>query len=511
MATLFATGVSAASGLTVHVTSNLTNLFPEADVTMDDSEGMVKVTYFINTPEYKIMDCEWTLEYDGTKLTPELKTGGLNVNFKENGEIESYRFMRFAKNLSDQVINTDPHSYRNRADGVRAIYGNISSSRGFKNTDEGKKEFVTAYFKINSGATGTANVKLNLRTMQACPISATGSEVVRNTEYLIRQNDLQSLEKIDIKEVLPQLQAENQEEYRSGAEQEAAPLSIGYALSLKDSFKVKVYLYNVTREMADIYSVEVTYKGTTRTSATDSTLKLKAIAENELLLADTHAPDMTQKAHMVIRDGNGTIVKARDYSVQGYCEQLILQTQESENYKNLCRAVLNYGAESQLFFGKDTEHLANGNSELNCDSLLPYPDVPETYELQKAVDNFDYGVTMSFTLKLDSETQLDLFFEPGQGEDISQYTFSVVPPVGSSARYTVSTTSEGKMYVKIYQITPRSLADTFSVVVTGPNSGTKTYCLSALTYAYRAQSADQQNVVKALYQLYLATEFLRES
>ena len=58
MATLFATGVSAASGLTVHVTSNLTNLFPEADVTMDDSEGMVKVTYFINTPEYKIMDCE---------------------------------------------------------------------------------------------------------------------------------------------------------------------------------------------------------------------------------------------------------------------------------------------------------------------------------------------------------------------------------------------------------------------------------------------------------------------
>ena len=87
MMTLFSASASAASNLTVQVTSNLPALFPDADIAMDESTKMVKVTYYINTPDYKIMNCEWTLEYDGTKLTPELRTGGLNVDIDEKGEI----------------------------------------------------------------------------------------------------------------------------------------------------------------------------------------------------------------------------------------------------------------------------------------------------------------------------------------------------------------------------------------------------------------------------------------
>ena len=139
MMTLFSASASAASNLTVQVTSNLPALFPDADIAMDESTKMVKVTYYINTPDYKIMNCEWTLEYDGTKLTPELRTGGLNVDIDEKGEITSYRFMRFAKNLSGQIINTDPLSYRNKENGVRAIIGNASSAAGFKDPEGGKK------------------------------------------------------------------------------------------------------------------------------------------------------------------------------------------------------------------------------------------------------------------------------------------------------------------------------------------------------------------------------------
>ena len=61
MMTLFSASASAASNLTVQVTSNLPALFPDADIAMDESTKMVKVTYYINTPDYKIMNCEWTL------------------------------------------------------------------------------------------------------------------------------------------------------------------------------------------------------------------------------------------------------------------------------------------------------------------------------------------------------------------------------------------------------------------------------------------------------------------
>ena len=162
MMTLFSASASAASNLTVQVTSNLPALFPDADIAMDESTKMVKVTYYINTPDYKIMNCEWTLEYDGNKLTPELKTGNLNLDLDESGAIKSYRFMRFANNLSEQVINTDPQSYRNREDGVRAIKGNITSEKGYNTVADEKREFVTAYFLINEGATGTAAVNLNI-------------------------------------------------------------------------------------------------------------------------------------------------------------------------------------------------------------------------------------------------------------------------------------------------------------------------------------------------------------
>ena len=153
MMTLFSTSVSAASDLTISVTSNLPDVFPASTIQVESGTKMVKVTYHINTPEYRIINCEWILEYDSTKLTPELKTGNLNLDLDESGANKSYRFMRFANNLSEQVINTDPQSYRNREDGVRAIKGNITSEKGYNTVADEKREFVTAYFLINEGAT----------------------------------------------------------------------------------------------------------------------------------------------------------------------------------------------------------------------------------------------------------------------------------------------------------------------------------------------------------------------
>lgn len=503
MMTLFATGVSAASGLTVKVTSNCTDLFPEQTVELDADAKMVKVTYYINTPDYRIKNCDWALEYDSAKLTPELKTGGLNITLDESGKITDYNFMRFANNLSEQAINTDPVSYRNREEGIRAIVGNITKANGFATAADQKREFVTAYFKINSGAAGTADVKLVLKTLQVCPnnLAEDKSAADGSTVYLVRRGEFNSdLENIGT--ILPQIN--NPEEYRSKAEAEDEPIRTGYSLWLKDSIKLKVIVFNVTKEKAEDYSVEVTYKGTTRTSETDKTLKLKAKPQNELLLANTHAPDMVEKAHLVIRDSNNAIIVSRYYSVQGYCEKQILSPTSSESLRNLCRAVLNYGAEAQLFFGRNTNNLANSNTDLGCALIQPYPAVPDTYKLTKEIENFDYSLGLGYTLTLDSETQLDLFFSLSQGESWDQFTISVQPSAGY---YSVSTTEKGEKYVRIYGINTRNLANEAVIEVKGPNNGTKTYHISALSYAYKTQNSSegQGDVVKALYAFYLAT------
>ena len=269
MMTLFSTSVSAASDLTISVTSNLPDVFPASTIQVESGTKMVKVTYHINTPEYRIINCEWILEYDSTKLTPELKTGNLNLDLDESGANKSYRFMRFANNLSEQVINTDPQSYRNREDGVRAIKGNITSEKGYNTVADEKREFVTAYFLINEGATGTAAVNLKLRTLQVCPkASAESSAVVGGTMYLVKNEVLQEKQVPQIRTILPQMDAP--EGYESTAEKQDAPVGLGYSLALSDSIKVKVSVYNITEETAADYSVEVTYKGVTRTSDTCS-------------------------------------------------------------------------------------------------------------------------------------------------------------------------------------------------------------------------------------------------
>ena len=506
MMTLFSTSVSAASDLTISVTSNLPDVFPASTIQVESGTKMVKVTYHINTPKYRIINCEWLLEYDSTKLTPELKTGGYNVDLNESGQITSYRFMQFANNVDGQIINTNPVSYRNREDGVRAILGNATDPKGFATAVDTVRDFVTVYFLINDNATGTAEVNLKLKTLQVCPKTSAGDKVhgAADTIFLVKKELLQREEVPNINTILPQLNAENKEQYLSEAEVEDEPIRTGYSLWLKDSIKLKVIVFNVTKEKAEDYSVEVTYKGTTRTSETDKTLKLKAKPQNELLLANTHAPDMVEKAHLVIRDSNNAIIVSRYYSVQGYCEKQILSPTSSESLRNLCRAVLNYGAEAQLFFGRNTNNLANSNTDLRCALIQPYPAVPDTYKLTKEIENFDYSLGLGYTLTLDSETQLDLFFSLSQGESWDQFTISVQPSAGY---YSVSTTEKGEKYVRIYGINTRNLANEAVIEVKGPNNGTKTYHISALSYAYKTQNSSegQGDVVKALYAFYLAT------
>ena len=306
MMTLFSTGASAASNLTVQVTSNLPNLFPDTDIEVDESAQMVKVTYYINTPGYSIMNSEWLLTYSSDALTPDFKTEGINFSYDKDGG-KYYRLLRVTPGLSNgavgQVVNEDSASGSDAEHNIKAICGNVTNTTGFNTVADEKREFLSVTFRVKKGAPSSANVNLVLKTMQVCP---RGGNYVYDTCNLVYQSSL----KTDVfKTVVPQT-------YRSTAE----PLNLpkpgyGYSMVLQDDIKLKVYISDIPQdtELND-YRVEVTYKGNTRTSEDDDTLCLSNYNDNGLVLAYCAAPEMTEEALLRVI-WKGIVIRSRNFSV----------------------------------------------------------------------------------------------------------------------------------------------------------------------------------------------------
>ena len=128
------------------------------------------------------------------------------------------------------------------------------------------------------------------------------------------------------------------------------------------------------------------------------------------------AKDMasTITAQLVDGEKSGT---EYTYSVKDYAEY-ILEHNEVEEYANaapLVKAMLNYGAASQTYFGVDGT-LAN-DSLTETDKALGDVTIPETFKFNVANATLPEGVTFEgATLSLKSETTLSLYFK-GLPED----------------------------------------------------------------------------------------------
>ena len=499
MMTLFATSASAesdpdGSAVSVKVTSNVPTLFPESVINLDAGATMVKVTYFINTPGYKILNGEWTLEYDGNILTPDLETDGLNVNFDDNGDVVSYNFMRFSSNLSNQVINTDPVSYQNDPNGIKAIKGNITSHSGYNTTESEKREFITVFFKINSGASGQAEVNLNLRTLQARP--ATAASETSSVVYLVKQNALNEDQATVFFECYP-----------SEAEPFELPeLDYWLSIVLKDAIKVKLTVESIPQNTdLNDYTVTSTYKGAV------SSHTFTNYSSNELTLANCYAMDMTEVAHLTVRY-KGAVIKEGDYSILYYCSLMIGYNGSgvSENLKNLCRSVLNYGSEAQLFFQKQGA-LPNADASLGCAAVKATGNVPDNYPISVTKDaDFTADAETEISLVLKYQTEINFTVTAGANQSINDYSVSVVDSQGNPVSDFVTERFYDENNVihlraKVYGIGALHLADYYTATITDPNGKTKTISMCALTYAQMAQTA----LMKELYQYYTYAQILR--
>ena len=222
---------------------------------------------------------------------------------------------------------------------------------------------------------------------------------------------------------------------------------------------------------------------------------------------DVASPQMSSTIYYTITATKGEaqlITETKTYSVREYCEA-ILNSDKSQEMKNLAAQMLNYGAYSQIYFGYNIEDLANKNLE-----SLGYSTILDSSVInQNAVVSFkeyDGDIKAQFTtnsLVFESEIALKYYVTLDDGVE-NAYMAYRVKDSDSSYTYVELTKSGNRYYAKIEGIKVPLLTDVYETFICIKNgneyqqiSNTKYYspeCYATAIY----NNSTKQNMINAV-------------
>lgn len=200
----------------------------------------------------------------------------------------------------------------------------------------------------------------------------------------------------------------------------------------------------------------------------------------------------TITAQLIDGDHSGDIYT---YSVKDYAEYVLARPEVSEYAAaaNIVKAMLNYGAYSQLYFGKTGVPLAN--ESLTTAEQQPADVTAATIGKSTYTASLPDGVVFEgATLSLKSNTTLSLYFTSANNAELS---------FACSGKTVDKSSVQGYQVARLRGIPSFELDNEFTVSVTA-NGSTGTISYSPMNYCYNAlNNSDTEekltNVIKALY------------
>ncbi len=188
---------------------------------------------------------------------------------------------------------------------------------------------------------------------------------------------------------------------------------------------------------------------------------------------------------------------AKTYSIRQYAEY-ILTNHYDDDTAALVKAMLNYGAAAQTYFGYNTAKLANAGYE--SENIAEIPAVDSSNMVSGKVSGISfYGASVVF------ESKIAVRFYFNVSGNVADYAFSV----GSNPEL-----KDGKYYVEVSAINPQDYGKEITLTVSSSDEAmTVTY--SPLAYIsrmyHKTANADLKNLLGALYGYHLtAEEYLAE-
>lgn len=295
---------------------------------------------------------------------------------------------------------------------------------------------------------------------------------------------------------------------------------VGYSVGLSDMISLNMYTYVPEKFLSDAgaNAVFTLADGTVTQQPLSEFKKASYNGVNTVVINTKMVPAyITRSVTMKIVGSDGKESEGFTYSIYEYAKDYIkYATTETEYQKALplVKAMLDYGAYSQLFFGVDASNLANydrvsnlklteGNVErTSCDSVFN----AITNEATGTLGNEEL-IYQNISLICESETSMKLYFQNKNNLTLDQikekYAIkvydsegNVIPDDGCEMQV------EGDLFwIKIKNLGPVKLSSDYTVEFTS-EAGTQSGTVSPICYIKKAMKQDDmnlQNLCKAMY------------
>ena len=295
---------------------------------------------------------------------------------------------------------------------------------------------------------------------------------------------------------------------------------VGYSVGISDMISLNMYTYVPEKFLSDAGATAVftLADGTVTQQPLSEFKKASYNGVNTVVINTKMVPAyITRSVTMKIVGSDGKESEGFTYSIYEYAKDYIkYATTETEYQKALplVKAMLDYGAYSQLFFGVDASNLANydrvsnlklteGNVEQTaCDSVFNAITNEETGTLGN-----EELIYQNISLICESETSMKLYFQNKNNLTLDQikekYAIkvydsegNVIPDDGCEMQV-----EGGLFWIKIKNIGPVKLSSDYTVEFTS-DAGTQRGTVSPICYIKKAMKQDDmnlQNLCKAMY------------
>lgn len=207
-------------------------------------------------------------------------------------------------------------------------------------------------------------------------------------------------------------------------------------------------------------------------------------AGNYIFTANVAAAQMTDTITLQLSVGE-ELGAVHTYSVQQYANA-ILADKAQEAYHGLVKEMLNYGGKAQIYFGYNTDNMAD--KDITVEAAAVPTETETKVTVKGSVDGIRYyGATLVF----ESKTSVRYYFNVSG--DINEYTFTVA---GDSLK---PVQKNGLWYVEVSGINPQSLDQEYVIEV---SNGTDVLSVnySPLHYIVRMYNGNSTENLKSLLQ-----------
>ena len=277
----------------------------------------------------------------------------------------------------------------------------------------------------------------------------------------------------------------------------AGSCKISAAIALNDSIDINFYVKNLASGTnKDNYKVVYSFNGEESKTVygVDWIETESGSGKYFFKIAECAACQVDDKVNFKVYYNDVEIASVDSYSIRDYCVSKI-NSNSNQKLVELCRAVLDYGTEAQLYFGYKTSLLANRDGYGLVSPIDVIPSEVSAISVNKGSD------VSRITAAFNTVSKAEINFYITASSDVTD----VVVKLGDTVVENVETEhlSDGRYKVAIKGIASMYLSNVYTLKFT-TSGGSSTVQYSALSYTYTKQnSTNARDLSLAIYNYYL--------